>query len=119
MAGKLPALKPKYRKLAKRELSPDCHDLGKADNLLRQMRYGLGFDPLAELVGIYQHPDTTMSERIRIATELMSYVAPKMKAIAAPADTGDVININVSYPEEQAAQKFAKTLSLEMGTKEN
>lgn len=104
---------PALRKLQRRDIYPDMNDLGKADNLLRQMRYGLGFDPLAELVGLYRDLDTSTAERIRIASELLSYTHPKMKAIQANPDQGEVITINVSYPDEQGATELASGMDLQ------
>lgn len=103
---------PVLRKLQRRDMYPDMNDLGKADNLLRQMRYGLGFDPLAELVGLYRDLETTTAERIRIASELLSYTHPKMKAVQADPDQGEVININVSYPDEKSASELAVGMDL-------
>lgn len=103
---------PVLRKLQRRDMYPDMNDLGKADNLLRQMRYGLGFDPLAELVGLYRDLETTTAERIRIASELLSYTHPKMKAVQANPDQSEVININVSYPDEKSASELAVGMDL-------
>lgn len=103
---------PVLRKLQRRDMYPDMNDLGKADNLLRQMRYGLGFDPLAELVGLYRDLETTTAERIRIASELLSYTHPKMKAVQANPDQGEVININVSYPDQKSASELAEGMDL-------
>lgn len=104
--------------MAPRAIAPDMADLGKADNLLRQMRYGLGYDPLTELVGLARSKDTTNTEKIRIATELLGYTHPKMKAIQVNPDMGEVININVSYPDKHKAVEFSDMLQLEEATPE-
>lgn len=103
---------PILRKMNRRDTYPDMNDLGKADNLLRQLRYGLGFDPLAELVGLYRELDTSTAERIRIASELLSYTHPKMKAVQVNPEQGEVITINVSYPDEKSASELATGMDL-------
>lgn len=103
---------PILRKMNRRDNYPDMNDLGKADNLLRQLRYGLGFDPLAELVGLYRELDTSTAERIRIASELLSYTHPKMKAVQVNPEQGEVITINVSYPDEKSASELAVGMDL-------
>lgn len=103
---------PTIRKMQRRDIYPNTNDLGKADNLLRQLRYGLGFDPLTELVGLYRDLDTSTAERIRIASELLSYTHPKMKAIQSNPDQGEVITINVSYPDQKSASELAEGMDL-------
>jgi hypothetical protein len=55
----------------------------------------LSFDPLRELVGIYNAPETDRRTKVRIAIELAQFVAPKLKAIDVQESGGQGITVNV------------------------
>lgn len=90
----------------------------KIDNLLRKMQFGLGYDPLVELVSIAKKPSTTTLQKIKIATELMTYVYPKIKAVATDPNMGDVINITVQYDDKESAKTLESALPAPLSKEE-
>lgn len=83
----------------------------KGDELLRRLRFEFSYDPIKELVGLAKSAKTNNSEKIKIATELLSYYQPKMKAMDFNPNAGEVIKINVSFPEEDKDSKGLKGLA--------
>lgn len=64
----------------------------------------LDFDPLYELVALYRDPETDKRTKVRIASELAQFVAPKLKAIDVQEATSAGITINlVQYGHEKRA----------------
>ena len=55
----------------------------------------LDFDPLLELVNLYRDPETDRRTKVRIASELAQFVAPKLKAIDVQAASSPGITINL------------------------
>lgn len=97
----------------------DGSGLTKTDELIRRLKYGLKYDPLVELVKLAKSQKTTASEKIRIASELLSYYQPKLKPMEMNPNEGEVINVNIMYEpartvgqSEVSAQQTA-TSSLE------
>lgn len=80
------------------------------DNLLRRMQLGYNYDPLVELMAIARSTKSSVAEKIKIAQELMSYVYPKVKAIATDPNMGDVINITVQYDDKESAKSLESSL---------
>lgn len=73
------------------------------DTLEARLRFGLGFDPLVELVKLYREADS-IKDKMRIATDLLSYVAPKQGTVKHESDVSDVIEVNiVSSTSDEAA----------------
>lgn len=58
-----------------------------------RLRYGLGHDSIVEMVKLYNHKDTTISQKMKINEILLSYTHAKQKA--ATAGTGDTISVNI------------------------
>lgn len=90
--------------------APSLQGTRSIDNLLRRMQMGFGYDPLNELVSIARSTKSSVSEKIKIAQELMSYVYPKVKAIATDPNMGDVINITVKYDDDKDVDSMKSTL---------
>jgi hypothetical protein len=61
----------------------------------------LSFDPLRELVTIYQNSETDQRTKVRIAIELAQFVAPKLKAIDVQTANDPGIIVNVVHYERQ------------------
>lgn len=74
----------------------------KGDLLMQRLRFEFGYDPIEELVNIAQDKKTSSGDRIKIATELLSYYQPKMKAMDFNPDQGEVIKINISFPDKES-----------------
>jgi len=55
----------------------------------------LEFDPLRELVTLYRDPKTDRRTKVRIASELAQFVAPKLKAIDVQGASSPGITINL------------------------
>jgi hypothetical protein len=55
----------------------------------------LKFDPLRELVALYQNSETDKRTKVRIAIELAQVVAPKLKAIDVQTANNPGIIVNV------------------------
>jgi hypothetical protein len=49
--------------------------------LVREFLATKNFDPIAKLVELYDHEETDHATKVKIATELAQYVAPKLKAV--------------------------------------
>lgn len=78
---------------------PDGKGLTKGDELLRRLQFEFGYDPLKELVKLASSNKTTSSEKIKIASEIMSYYQPKVKPMELNPNAGEVIQVNISYPD--------------------
>ena len=89
-------LASEYTKPAPTRKAPE-KGFTKTDELMRKLKYGLGYDPLIELVKLAKSSKTTCSEKIRIASELMSYYQPKLKPMEVNPNEGEVINVNIMY----------------------
>lgn len=74
--------------------------LTKTDELMRKLRYSLNYDPLTELVKLAKSAKTTSSEKIKIASELLSYYQPKLKPMEMNPNDGEVINVNIVYGQK-------------------
>ena len=63
----------------------------------------LDFDPLLELVTLYRDPKTDRRTKVRIASELAQFVAPKLKAIDVQeaGSPGMTINVIQFQPERR------------------
>jgi len=55
----------------------------------------LDFDPLLELVTLYRDPQTDRRTKVRIASELAQFVAPKLKAIDVQASNHPSIAVHI------------------------
>lgn len=55
----------------------------------------LDFDPVLELVTLYRDPETDKRTKVRIASELAQFVAPKLKAIDVQAVSSQAITVNL------------------------
>ncbi len=96
---KLPATRQKNMlRHSYTSVAPDMHGMTKADELLRQMRVGLGYDPLVELVEIAQSTDNE-AIRVTIAKELMQYVHPKQRSKEVSQDKAEVFDIQIITDE--------------------
>lgn len=62
----------------------------------------LSFDPLRELVTIYQNSETDRRTKVRIAIELAQFVAPKLKAIDVQTAVSQGITVNVVHCPPQS-----------------
>lgn len=98
--------------------APDIRRTDSIDNLLRKLQLGLGYDPLVELVALARDKKSTNKEKITIASELMSYVYPKVKATATDPNMGDVINITVAYADDAPAKELEADLPSPMSSDE-
>ena len=49
--------------------------------LVREFLATKGFDPIAKLVELYEHEETDFATKVKIATELAQYYAPKLRAV--------------------------------------
>ncbi len=72
----------------------------KADVLLRRLQYDFKHDPLSELVALAKSPKTSTGEKIRINQEFMSYIIPKLKNVEVNQHQGEVIKVNITFPEQ-------------------
>lgn len=90
--------------------APTMNGSRSIDNLLRRMQLGYNYDPLVELMAIARSTKSSVAEKIKIAQELMSYVYPKVKAIATDPNMGDVINITVQYDDKESAKSLESSL---------
>ena len=90
--------------------APAMNGSRSIDNLLRRMQLGYNYDPLVELMAIARSTKSSVAEKIKIAQELMSYVYPKVKAIATDPNMGDVINITVQYDDKESAKSLESSL---------
>lgn len=97
--------KPFLKKPAPLGFIPDGKGLTKGDELIRRLRYEFGYDPIKELVSLARSVKTNSSEKIKIASELLSYYQPKVKAMELNPNAGEVINVNISFPDEDSAPK--------------
>lgn len=98
--------------------APSLQGNRSIDNLLRKMQLGLGYDPLLELVAIAKSNKSSVTEKIRIAQELMSYVYPKVKSIATDPNLGDIINITVKYDNDTDAKQLESSMPTPLSDKE-
>ena len=71
----------------------------------------LSFDPLRELVTIYQSSETDKRTKVRIAIELAQFVAPKLKAIDVQTanNPGIVINVVQYTPQPRIVKVDAQS----------
>ena len=74
------------------------------DKIAHSTLLGLVSPPSAqlckELVELAKSAKTNSSEKIKIASELLSYYQPKVKAVELNPNAGEVIKVNISFPEE-------------------
>lgn len=70
---------------------------------LRRME-AMDYDPLEELIEIARDPETTKSERARIAEALMAYSYPKLKPmeVATPATRQDMVKHEQDWKHAEA-----------------
>lgn len=89
-------------------LEPDMRGQNRADHLLRQMRQGFDYDPLAKLMELDKKAakQNDIDNQFKIAKELMSYVYPKQRSKEVSPDLKDVFDIQV------VTQEQSKLLSL-------
>lgn len=98
--------------------APAMNGSRSIDNLLRRMQLGYNYDPLVELMAIARSTKSSVAEKIKIAQELMSYVYPKVKAIATDPNMGDVINITVKYDDDKDVDSMKSTLPVPFSEEE-
>lgn len=98
--------------------APTLQGSRSIDNLLRKMQLGLGYDPLLELVALARSNKSSISDKIKIAQELMSYVYPKVKAIATDPNLGDIINVTVKYDNTDDAKCLESSLPVPLTKQE-
>ena len=99
------SLKPLLKKPSPSVVVPDGKGCTKGDELLRRLRF--------ELVHLARSAKTNSTEKIKIASELLSYYQPKMKAMDFNPNAGEVINVNISFPDEETAPAGLKDLAKE------
>ena len=104
------SVKPLLKKPSPSAVVPDGKGCTKRDELLRRLRFEFGYDPIKELVHLARSAKTNSTEKIKIATELLSYYQPKMKAMDFNPNAGEVINVNISFPDEDTAPAGLKDL---------
>ena len=95
------SIKPLLKKPSPSVVVPDGKGCTKGDELLRRLRFEFGYDPI------------NSTEKIKIASELLSYYQPKMKAMDFNPNAGEVINVNISFPDEETAPAGLKDLAKE------
>ena len=91
---------PELKKPTPTAKIPNGQGITKGDELLRRLRLELKYDPVKELVELAKSAKTNSSEKIKIASELLSYYQPKVKAVELNPNAGEVIKVNISFPEE-------------------
>lgn len=89
----------KLRKPAPFTYEPSSKGNSPADDLIRKLEFELNFDPIDELVKLYRSKQTGPNEKMRIAMELAQYRHAKRKALEVKDDKGELVNINVMFPE--------------------
>lgn len=83
------------------EKAPTGTGSSKADFLVSRFAYEFdGYDPIAELVALARDPKASINERKAIHTELAGYIYPKLKAIDTNPNQGEVISLNIVFPDE-------------------
>lgn len=107
------SIKPLLKKPSPSVVVPDSKGCTKGDELLRRLRFEFGYDPIKELVHLARSAKTNSTEKIKIASELLSYYQPKMKAMDFNPNAGEVINVNISFPDEETAPAGLKDLAKE------
>jgi hypothetical protein len=77
--------------------------LGAMTERVLELFEELSFDPLRELVALYQNSETDRRTKVRIAIELAQFVAPKLKAIdvQTAVSQGIIVNVIHSQPQTQ------------------
>lgn len=71
----------------------------KGDILMHRLAAEFKLDPIKELVKMSQRPDITSELRFKIMNELLSYYMPKMKATDTNPNQGEVISVNIKFPD--------------------
>ena len=107
------SLKPLLKKPSPSVVVPDGKGCTKGDELLRRLRFEFGYDPIKELVNLARSAKTNSTEKIKIASEQLIYYQPKMKAMDFNPNAGEVINVNISFPDEETAPAGLKDLAKE------
>lgn len=74
----------------------------RGDELLRRLRNEFRYDPISELIKLAKSEKTSTGEKVKIATEIYSYIAPKLKAVEVKQDQSDHIKINIFTPDSKA-----------------
>lgn len=72
----LPAVQAEPRRPGRPKGSKSKHKTDVAARLRK-----LGFDPIDTLVGIANEPDNPIEFRLRAASELLPYIAPKLRSV--------------------------------------
>jgi hypothetical protein len=70
--------------------------------LVREFLATKNFDPISKLVELYEHEETDHATKVKIATELAQYVAPKLKAVDVQGRlTQERITVVLGVPPRQ------------------
>lgn len=93
-----------FKKPAATEKTPTGRGYTKGDELIRRLKAEFHYDPLSELVKLAKSEKTSSGEKVKIATEILSYMVPKLKAVEVKQNHGETIKINIFTPESGAAQ---------------
>ncbi len=91
--------KPVLEKPAPTKQVPDGKGLTKGDLLLRRLQFEFHHDPLSELVSLAKNNKTSISEKIKINQEFLSYIVPKLKNVEVNQHQGEVIKVNITFPD--------------------
>lgn len=103
--------------MSKKKSNQDLPDKIDWESFEARIRYGLGHDVVYELIKLYNDPDTSIAQKIKINEIILSYTHAKMKPLANQVDT-EVIEVNIVSGSDERAGEIRQRIKERLETKD-